>query len=103
MDSSSRVRSGTLERISILPPRCIRKVRSLTLWTRTPSIASTAVTIASACSVSRVAMVTSMRMVSWAAVLTSRAVTMPPAFSTTWVIWLTARPPAGTSSRTVIE
>ncbi|MCP9982894.1 hypothetical protein [Actinomadura madurae] len=29
--------------------------------------------------------------------------TMPPAFSTTWVIWLTARPPAGTSSRTVME
>ncbi|GAA4100368.1 hypothetical protein GCM10022214_77070 [Actinomadura miaoliensis] len=28
---------------------------------------------------------------------------MPPAFSTTCVIWLTALPPAGTSSRTVME
>src|SRR5690606_37788516 len=94
---------GTFDCISILPPRCIRNVRSLTLWILTDSICSSAAAIASACWVSRVAIVTSMRSVSWPAVLTSRAVTTPPAFSTTWVIWLTALPPAGTSSRTVME
>src|SRR5574341_605371 len=42
IDRSSRVRSGTLEVTSSLPPRCSRKVRSLTLWTWAPGTASTA-------------------------------------------------------------
>src|SRR5918992_2519892 len=103
MESSSRFRSGTFDRISILPPRCMRNVRSLTLWILTPSIFSMTPTISSACSVSRVATVTSMRILSWPAVVTSSAVTIAPVCSTTWVIWLTAMPPAGASSRIVIE
>ena len=62
-----------------------------------------ACTIASACSVSRAAQVRSTRSRSWLNGVTSRAVTAPPACSTTWVSSLTARPRDGTSSRTVIE
>src|SRR6185437_7802453 len=52
IDRSSRLRSGTFERISILPPRCRRNVRSLTLCTETPGIAAIAATSDSACAVS---------------------------------------------------
>src|SRR6266508_4169424 len=48
MERSSRVRSGTLEVTSSLPPRWSRKVRSLTLWTWAPSTAATASVVASA-------------------------------------------------------
>src|SRR6266540_2495916 len=48
MDRSSRVRSGTFGVTSSLPPRWSRKVRSLTLCTRAPGMASTASVIASA-------------------------------------------------------
>ena len=103
MDRSSRLRSGTLTEVSILPPRCIRKVRSLTLLSVTPSTALSTATIASACSLSRAAQVTSTRSRSWPIGVTSSAVTAPPACSTAWVSSLTARPRDGTSSRTVIE
>ena len=46
---------------------------------------------------------TSIRSWSTPDAVTSSAVTMPPAASTTLVSWLTAVPPAGTTSRTVIE
>ena len=59
MDRSSRLRSGTLERTSILPPRCSRNVRSLTLPIRTPSTARSASTSRSACGWSLAAQVTS--------------------------------------------
>ena len=103
MDRSSRLRSGTLDRISILPPRCSRKVRSLTLCTVTPSTAAIAATSDSACAVSVAAQVTSTRSVPRWPEFTSRAVTMPPACSTARVISLTARPCEATSSRAVIE
>ncbi len=67
---------------------------------RAPRSAST---ISSACSVSEAAQVTSMRSRSCPEAVTSSAVTMPPAFSTAVVSWLIAVPPAGSSSRTVIE
>ena len=54
-------------------------------------------------SVSLAAQVTSMRSRSWPEAVTSRAVTMPPAFSTAVVSRLIAVPPAGSSSRTVME
>src|ERR1700677_463219 len=103
MDRSSRLRSGTLDRISILPPRCSRKVRSLTLWTDTPGIAAIAATSDSACAVSVAAQVTSTRSMPRLPELTSMAVTRPPACSTVLVISLTARPCDETSRRAVIE
>ena len=87
----------------MVPPRCIRKVRSETLCTATPSIPRSATTIWSACAVSEAAQVTSIRSRSCPEAVTSRAVTMPPASSTQVVSRLIAVPPAGTSSRTVIE
>jgi hypothetical protein len=48
MDRSSRLRNGTFGWVSILPPRCSRNVRSLTLLSETPSIAASTATIASA-------------------------------------------------------
>jgi hypothetical protein len=48
IERSSRVFSGSLELTSILPPLCIRKVRSETLSTRTPSRSRTTRTTASA-------------------------------------------------------
>ena len=103
IDRSSRFRSGTLDRISIFPPRCSRNVRSLTLCTVTPSMPPSAVTMASEWPVSRAAQVTSTRSLSPRPAVTSSAVTTPPACSTTRVISLTARPRLATSSRTVIE
>jgi hypothetical protein len=87
----------------MVPPRCIRKVRSETLCTATPSIARSSSTIRSACAVSEAAQVTSMRRRSCPEAVTSSAVTMPPACSTHVVSLLMAEPPAGTSRRTVIE
>ena len=69
----------------------------------TPATSRMASTSWSACSVSRAAQVTSMRSRSWPDAVTSRAVMAPPACSTAVVNWLTEDPPAGTSSRTVIE
>src|SRR6185437_9820087 len=103
IDRSSRLRSGTFERISILPPRCRRNVRSLTLCTETPGIAAIAATSDSACAVSVAAQVTSTRSIPRLPELTSSAVTTPPACSTARVISLTARPCDATSSRAVIE
>jgi hypothetical protein len=103
MDSSSRLRSGTLARISILPPRCMRNVRSLTLCSTTPGTARSAATIFPACSLLMAAQVTSTRSRSCPAGVTSSAVTTPPVCSTARVSSLTARPWAPTSSRTVIE
>lgn len=60
-------------------------------------------TISSAWAVEPAAMVTSMRSLSWPEAVTSRPVTEPPADSTAVVSCETAVPPAGTSSRTVIE
>ena len=97
------MRIGTFDCISILPPRCSRNVRSLTLSIATPSTPRSASTSASAWSVSRAAIVTSTRMRSWPEPVTSSAVTTPPADSTMVVSSLTALPRAGTSSRTVIE
>src|SRR5512133_435370 len=103
MDRSSRLRIGCLLCIAILPPRCIRKVRSLTLSITTPATLRMASTSCSECAVSRAAHVTSMRSRSCPEAVTSSAVTAPPACSTAVVNWLTEGPPAGTSKRTVIE
>jgi hypothetical protein len=97
------LRSGTFERISILPPRCSRNVRSLTLRTDTPGIAAIAATSDSACAVSVAAQVTSMRSFPCWPGVTSSAVTTPPVCSTARVISLTERPCSATSSRTVVE
>src|SRR5690606_37986457 len=90
-------------RISILPPRCMRNVRSLTLWTVTPSTASKASTIAWAWLVSRAAQVTSIRSRSRPEEFTSSAVTAPPTRSTALVRLLTALARPSISRRTVIE
>jgi hypothetical protein len=97
------LRIGTFGWISILPPRCMRKVRSDTLPIETPSTAARAVVICSACAVSLAAQVTSMLSRSCPDAVTSRAVTTPPTCSTAEVSRLTALPRAGASSRTVIE
>ena len=47
-DRSSRVRKGTFGLTSSLPPKCNRKVRSLTLRTFAPGIAAMAVVTRSA-------------------------------------------------------
>ena len=103
MERSSRLRMGCFDDISILPPRCIRNVRSETLPRTTPSMARSSSTISSACEVEEAAIVTSIRSFSWPEAVTSRPVTEPPEDSTAVVSWLTAVPLAGTSSRTVIE
>ena len=72
------MRSGTLDVTSILPPMWSRKVRSLTLWTVTPSTSSTASTTLSAWSESAAEQVTSTTSRSWLDSATSIAVTMPP-------------------------
>lgn len=77
---------GCFDDISILPPRCIRKVRSETLPSVTPSIERSSSTISSACAVELAAIVTSIRSRSWPEAVTSRAVTEPPDDSTTVVI-----------------
>jgi hypothetical protein len=59
MDRSSRVLSGALFWTRIFPPRCMRKVRSDTLMTRTPSRVRIATTMACPCSSSRALMVRS--------------------------------------------
>src|SRR5215210_7949880 len=78
MERSSRVRSGTFEVTSILPPRWSRNVRSLTLWTSTPSTSFTHSTSRSECSASAALHVTSTTRRSWLESATSIAVTMPP-------------------------
>src|SRR3954464_6800160 len=50
MDRSARVFSGDLLCCSILPPMCSRNVRSVVSMTATPSIAASAPTIVSQCS-----------------------------------------------------
>ena len=72
------MRSGTLEVTSILPPRCSRKVRSLTLCTVTPPTASTAATRSWEWSASEAEQVTSTTSRSWRDSVTSIAVTTPP-------------------------
>jgi len=59
IERSSRVRSGTLLWISILPPRCIRKVRSETLTTRAPARRLRRATICRPCALSRALIVMS--------------------------------------------
>ena len=78
IDRSSRVRSGTLDVTSILPPRCSRNVRSLTLWTSTSSISRTHSTRRSECVASAALHVTSTTSRSWLESATSIAVTIPP-------------------------
>ena len=81
----------------------MRNVRSLTRSTTTPASARRASTISAACSSPRVAHVTSTPMRSWPDVVTSRAVTIPPACSIAVVSSLTAVGRARTSSRTVMD
>jgi hypothetical protein len=67
-----------LDETSILPPRWSRNVRSLTLWTVTPSTASTAATSSREWSASAAEQVTSTTSRSWRDSVTSIAVTTPP-------------------------
>jgi hypothetical protein len=94
---------GCFDAISMVPPRCMRKVRSDTLWTVTPSSRRSTSTISSACCMSVAAQVTSIWIRSWPDALTSSAVTAPPTRSTAAVRRLIAEPPAGSSRRTTIE
>src|ERR687886_131473 len=87
MDRSSRVFSGTREATSSLPPRCSRKVRSLTLRTVTPGTARSASTISSECAASAAEQVTSTVSPSGRLSTTSMAVTAPPADPTAVGIW----------------
>ena len=70
--------NGTFELISILPPRCSRNVRSLTLCTSTPSIAATEVCSSTACSPSAAEQVTSRRSLVALDSTMSIPVTTPP-------------------------
>ncbi len=97
------MRSGTFERTSILPPRCSRNVRSLTLRMTTPSMARSASVSRPECSWSLAAQVTSTTIRSGCDSVTSSAVTAPPAVPTAVVSRPTDAGSAGTSSRTVIE
>src|SRR3954467_11277011 len=103
MERSSRVLSGTLEATSSLPPRCSRKVRSLTLRTRTPGTSRSACTISSEWAASAAEQVTSTVSPSGRLSTTSMAVTAPPADPTAVAIRpMLAGAPAAVS-RTVIE
>ena len=103
IERSSRFLSGTLEWTSILPPMWSRKVRSLTLWTSTPSTWSAAATSCSAWSASLAEQVTSRTSRSCRDSATSIAVTIPP----TWEIAVATDPTIPWSgavcSRMVIE
>ena len=82
-DSSSRVRSATFGVTSILPPRCSRNVRSLTLRTSTPSsVLQRLATTWAAWAASAVSQVRSTTSVTGSESTTSSAVTMPPASPT---------------------
>ncbi len=102
-DRSSRLRSATLEVTSILPPRCSRKVRSLTLRTSTPSRSSSAWVTWVAWLASAVSQVRSAMIMFGSESTTSRAVTMPPASPTAVVSRPIAYGSATTPTRTVIE
>ncbi len=97
------MRSGTLERISSLPPRWARNTRSDTLPSSTPSSVRSAAASSSACSAPRVAAVTSIARRSEPEAVTSSAVTIAPTFSISVVSSLTAVGRAGSSSRMVTE
>ena len=97
------MRSGTFDAISILPPRCSRKVRSETRPTSTPSIAFSPSVICAACALEYAAIVTSIRSRSFPEPDTSSAVISPPASSTVRVSLDTALPRDGASRRTVYE
>ena len=84
-ERSSRLRMGTLDLISSLPPRCTKKVRSLTFLMTTPSTVRRASTSSSAWAVDVAAQVTSTWIRPCPDPVTSSPVTIPPAFSTTAV------------------
>src|SRR5918998_1832079 len=103
MDRSSRVFSGTREATSSLPPRCSRKVRSLTLRTLTPGTVPSAVTISSECAASAAEQVTSTVRPSDRESTTSIAVTAPPAEPTAVAMRPMDAGSPSAVSRTVIE
>ncbi len=102
--ASSRLRSGTFDCISILPPRCIRKVRSETLCIATPSTSPRRSTIAWAWSVLTrgTGHVDAQLLVSGVGHVEGGD-DAPGVLDRVSERWLTALPPAGTSRRTVIE
>src|SRR4051812_13952400 len=102
-DSSSRLRSATLEETSILPPRCSRNVRSETLRTSTPSSASSALTTWSAWPESAVSQVRSTITPTGSESTTSSAVTIAPASPTAMVSRPMAEASAVTLTRIVME
>ena len=79
IDRSSRVRIGTLFRISIFPPRCMRKVRSEMLTTRTPARRLSRATIFWAWTLSRALTVMSRSVCSRVVSTMSTAPMSPPA------------------------
>src|SRR5919197_75628 len=79
MDRSSRVRSGCLLRISILPPACIRGVRSVVSTTRTSGSPRTAATTRSAWSMPPVWTVMSRTVWPDSSARSSTAPMVPPA------------------------
>ena len=79
MERSSRVRIGTLLRTSILPPRCMRKVRSEMFATRTPASARSRSMMAWPCWLSLALMVMSRRTRSPVISTRSTAPISPPA------------------------
>ncbi len=82
MDRSSRVRSGILDSTEIFPPRCSRKVRSLTRWTAAPGTLRRAATNSSAWAESPAEQETSTVRRSGRDSAMSMAVTRPPAAPT---------------------
>ena len=101
-ERSSRLRSSTLGSTDSFPPRCIKKVRSLTLRTSTPSSASTAAATCSAWSSPEVLQVMSTTKLSCVDSITSRAVISAPAEAAAAVNSEVALNPAGAATRIVI-
>ena len=80
MERSSRVFTGTFELTSILPPRCIKNVRSDTFATRTPGMVCTCSTIRCPWSTSRALTVMS-RVISPCCTFTMSTAPMKPSAS----------------------
>ena len=79
MDKSSRVFKVTFGATPMVPPRCIKKVRSLMTFTTAPSMASTATWSCAACWSSDALQVRSTIILPSMGSEMSRAVTRPPA------------------------
>jgi hypothetical protein len=102
IERSSRVRTGIFDLTSILPPRCIKNVRSEILMTCVSGNASTVSTILRPCSESLALTVISRMLLSSRIRTISTAPTMPPASPTAVRIAPSVPPRCGNSTLKVM-